>query len=114
MGRSQPKFTIMGEEEEEEVGGESDVSSLNVNDESAVDFRKGGVSIPANNGCLITRDYYAKNKLPWLPECDCEGNYKRIQCDDNDDTVQCWCSTRSGSEISLTRRDLSCTDPMKL
>lgn len=62
-------------------------------------------------GCLVARKFYIENNLPWSPDCDCEGYYKTVQCLQVDENLQCWCSTRSGSEISNTRKTLNCDEP---
>lgn len=53
-----------------------------------------------------------RTHVPWRPQCDCQGLYKVIQCWQNGNVVECWCSNpNSGSEIGGTRRRLECTDP---
>ena len=68
--------------------------------------------VPSEKGCFVARSFFTENGLPWSPDCDCEGYYKRVQCLQGG--TECWCSTRSGSEIQNSRRTLNCTDPQSL
>lgn len=72
------------------------------------------VIVPADRGCHVAQAFFAKNNLPWVPDCDCQGYYKSVQCVENEAGVQCWCSTPSGSEIHNSRKTLNCTDPQSL
>ena len=69
------------------------------------------VSIPAHKGCHTAKEFFIKHSLRWVPDCDCEGHYKPIQCLEIDKETQCWCSTQSGSEIQNSRKTINCTDP---
>ena len=73
---------------------------------------KSVMRISAQESCQVVRDYYIKNHPSWAPDCDCEGNYKTVQCSKNDQgEVQCWCSSPNGSEIESTRKTINCLDP---
>lgn len=72
------------------------------------------VIVPAEKGCLVAQAFFTKNQLPWVPDCDCQGYYKSVQCVDDGEGLQCWCSTPSGSEIHNSRKTLNCTDPKSL
>lgn len=70
--------------------------------------------VTADKGCLVTQEFFTKYDMPWIPECDCKGNYKAVQCVEVKEELQCWCSTPSGSEIHNSRRTLNCTVPETL
>lgn len=72
------------------------------------------VIVPADKGCFVAQAFFTDNNLPWVPDCDCQGNYKSVQCVEGDEGLQCWCSTPSGSEIHNSRKTLNCTDPQSL
>jgi hypothetical protein len=73
------------------------------------------VIVPADKGCFVAQEFFTENNLPWVPDCDCQGYYKSVQCfQTGEEELQCWCSTPSGSEIHNTRKSLNCTDPQSL
>lgn len=72
------------------------------------------VIVPAEKGCLVAQAFFTENSLPWVPDCDCQGYYKSVQCVEGEEGLQCWCSTPSGSEIHNSRKTLNCTDPHSL
>ena len=73
------------------------------------------VVIPSSAGCQSLKQYFAGQNLSWVPDCDCEGNFKKVQCSSSkDQRMECWCSTRSGSEVAHSRKTLSCTNPKHL
>ncbi len=78
--------------------------------------RMGGKTedIPAQKGCHIAKGFFIKYNLQWVPDCDCEGYYKSVQCAEVNDELECWCSTPSGSEIYNSRKTINCTDPQSL
>lgn len=70
------------------------------------------VIVPAEKGCFVAKSFFTEYGLPWIPDCDCEGYYKRVQCLQGGN--ECWCSTLGGSEIQNSRRTLNCTDPQSM
>ena len=69
---------------------------------------------PTRKGCLKVQKLLMDNDNQWIPDCKCNGEYKRVQCIDKDEYLECWCSTRTGSEIVNSRRIMQCTDPQQL
>lgn len=68
--------------------------------------------------CKEDRKFYERFKLPWKPDCDCQGYYNSVQCSnesnklnkDEPADIYCWCSTVLGNEVMGTRIKLDCDD----
>ena len=85
-----------------------------IREEYEIEDINTGVVVPAEKGCFIAKEFYIHNKINWIPDCTCDGDYKAIQCVDLEEGRQCWCSLPNGSEVQHSRKTLNCTDPESL
>ena len=68
--------------------------------------------------CKKDREFYEEYKLPWKPDCDCQGHYNSVQCNNESNRINengpeeiyCWCSTVLGDEVTGTRIKIDCDD----
>lgn len=53
-------------------------------------------------GCLSHQKHRKSINSTWIPQCDCKGYYRSVQCavESSQKSLTCWCSTAYGSRMS--------------
>ncbi len=69
-------------------------------------------TIDLSSDCIENREYHKSINSSWIPQCDCKGYYRLVQCKielELPKPLTCWCSSQFGAQISQSLSTVDCS-----